>query len=129
ASTPFPYTTRFRSGGIGATINIKTLRPLETRESQFKISAKALHDTTNNTGDDITPEISGLANWTNADGTFGVSFSASYAERDSSIAGAHENNWNIGVWDAAAIANNQNNLYSWTRDPSGAISATIENAP
>lgn len=117
------------SGGIGATINIKTLRPLETHESQFNVSAKALHDTTNNTGHDITPEISGVANWANADRTFGLSFSASYSERDSSIAGAAENNWNIGVWDAAAIANNQNNLYSWTKDATGAISATIENAP
>ncbi len=117
------------SGGIGATINIKTLRPLETHETQVKVSAKALHDTTNNTGDDITPEISGLLNWANQERSFGVSLSASYSERDSSIAGAHENNWNIGVWDAQAIAENRNNLYSWTHDPSGAISATIENAP
>jgi TonB-dependent receptor len=117
------------SGGIGATINVKTVRPLEAPDNEFKVSAKALHDTTNNTGDDITPEISGLANWANGGRTFGVSLSASYSERDSSIAGAHENNWNIAVWDAAAIANNRNNLYSWTHDASGAISATIENAP
>ena len=117
------------SGGIGATINVKTVRPLEAHENQVRVSAKALHDTTNNTGDDVTPEVSGLVNWANDDNTFGVSLSASYSERDSSIAGAHENNWNIAVWDAEAIANNRNNLYSWTHDPSGAISARIENAP
>lgn len=117
------------SGGIGATINVKTLRPLEAGETKLRLSGKGLHDTTNNAGKDITPELSGLANWVNANNNFGVSLSGSYSERDSSIAGAAENNWNIGVWDAAAIANNQNNLYSWTRDANANISAVIENAP
>lgn len=117
------------TGGIGASINIKTLRPLETSENQVRITGKALHDTTNETGDDITPEISGLATWVNSDSNIGVSVTASYSERDSSIAGASENNWNIGVWDSDAIANNENNLYSWTRDSDNNITADIENAP
>jgi TonB-dependent receptor len=117
------------TGGIGATVNILTLRPLEGADERVGVSIKAMHDTTNNGGDDITPELSGLVSWVNEDNQFGASLTASYSKRDSSIAGAHENNWNIGVWDAEAIANNENNLYSWTRNADGEITANIVNPP
>ena len=48
------------TGGIGSVINIKTIRPLDVPETTFNLSAKANHDTTNEDGDDWTPEISGI---------------------------------------------------------------------
>ncbi len=41
------------------------------------------HDTTNRTGDDVTPEVSGIFSFANDDKTFGVGLSASYQKRDS----------------------------------------------
>ena len=70
ASTP--------SGGIGGTINVQTAMPLDVGQ-QFAVSAKVVDDAG---GDSATPELSGLGSWVNDAGTFGVSASASYQERD-----------------------------------------------
>jgi TonB-dependent receptor len=80
ASTP--------TGGIGATINIKTARPLENPGFWSSVGIKGVHDTSNDNlpdalqGDDFTPEVSGIFSTTSADERFGVSLSASYQERD-----------------------------------------------
>ncbi|MEP4149424.1 MAG: TonB-dependent receptor [Halioglobus sp.] len=74
------------TGGIGSVINIKTIRPLDVRETTLNLSAKANHDTTNEDGDDWTPEISGIYAQTFADDTFGVAITGSYSERDSGFA-------------------------------------------
>ncbi len=66
------------SGGIGGTINVQTIRPLDVG-TQFSIGAKAVDDAG---GDSTTPELSGLGSWVNDDGRFGVSAFASYQERD-----------------------------------------------
>ncbi len=68
------------SGGIGGTINIQTIRPLETG-TQFSIGAKALQDSG---ASGTTPEVSGVGSWANDAGTFGVSAFASMQERESS---------------------------------------------
>lgn len=68
------------SGGIGATININTLKPLEQGENSASIGVKAVKD---QSGDGITPELSGVANWVNEDSTFGVSLFGSFQKRDS----------------------------------------------
>ncbi|TVZ41208.1 TonB-dependent receptor [Alteromonadaceae bacterium 2753L.S.0a.02] len=86
------------SGGIGATVNITTTRPLDKEGLAYTVAGKAVHDTTNRVGDDITPELSGLLSWSN--GTFGVAGAASYQVRHSGAAGAAENNWNIAQWDS-----------------------------
>ena len=65
------------SGGLGGTINIETIQPLESA-NQFSIGAKALSDS----GGGTTPEISGLGSWTNDAGTFGVSAFGSVQERE-----------------------------------------------
>ena len=65
------------SGGLGGTINIQTIQPLESA-NQFSIGAKALSDS----GGGTTPEISGLGSWTNDAGTFGVSAFGSVQERE-----------------------------------------------
>ncbi|MDE0816734.1 MAG: TonB-dependent receptor [Pirellulaceae bacterium] len=66
------------SGGIGGTINVQTAKPLDVGH-QLAMSAKMVDDAG---GSSITPELSGLGSWVNDAGTFGVSASASYQERD-----------------------------------------------
>ncbi|HEY5850478.1 MAG TPA: TonB-dependent receptor, partial [Lysobacter sp.] len=74
-------------GGIGATINIRTARPLES-EPVINVGMKAVHDTSNGNlpdslqGSDITPEISGIFSQRYFDGKFGVALTGSYQERD-----------------------------------------------
>ena len=102
ASTP--------TGGIGATINIKTARPLNNQGLHANIGIKTVNDTSNShlpnaiQGDDYTPEISGIFSNTYADGKFGIALTASYQERDlgynqASVANGwrpfrgDENNW------------------------------------
>ncbi|HSD17414.1 MAG TPA: TonB-dependent receptor [Thermomonas sp.] len=76
------------AGGIGATLNIKTARPLDAGNIA-NIGVKAVHDTSNGNlpdslqGNDITGEISGIFSRTFADGTFGISLTGSYQDRDS----------------------------------------------
>jgi TonB-dependent receptor len=72
------------SGGIGATINIKTIRPLESG-NKASIGAKAVFDA--GSDNKATPEVSGLMSWANDAQTFGVSAFASYQERKSSARG------------------------------------------
>lgn len=80
ASTP--------TGGIGATINIKTARPLNNPGLHANVGIKTVNDTSNRNlpdgiqGDDVTPEISGIFSNTYADGKFGIALTASYQERD-----------------------------------------------
>lgn len=79
ASTP--------TGGIGAAINIRTARPLESGP-QASIGFKAVHDTSvdnlpdSYSGDSFTPEVSGIFSQTFADGKFGIALTGSYQERD-----------------------------------------------
>lgn len=82
------------SGGIGGTVNIQTLRPLEVGD-QYSFGAKAMQD---DGASGVTPEISGVGSWTNDAGTFGVAAFASYQEREFSsrtagVAGAF--NWQV----------------------------------
>ena len=105
------------SGGIGATVNIKTARPLDNPGFKLSVGAKALMDTSNKDGEDITPEVSGIVSWTDPNDMFGVSLTASYQERDSGFAGASVNDWNIARWDGSS------NIYSM------AGNGVVENAP
>ncbi|MDX2413043.1 MAG: TonB-dependent receptor [Woeseiaceae bacterium] len=73
---------RLPSGGMGATIDIKTARPLDSSDMVFSLGAKAVLDGSVENGDSATPEISGIFSNTSADGRFGVAVSASYQERN-----------------------------------------------
>jgi TonB-dependent receptor len=105
------------TGGIGATINIKTTRPLETPGLHSSFGVKAVTDRSEeNLPNDfdhhkVTPEISGIYSNTFADDKFGVAISASYQDRSAgynqaavqsgyhSILGSDANAW-------GTIANN-----------------------
>ena len=73
------------SGGMGATINIKTIRPLDSG-NKASIGVKAVFDE-GAADDEITPEVSGLFSWANDSETIGFSAFASYQDRKSSIRG------------------------------------------
>ncbi|MEL1263004.1 TonB-dependent receptor [Pseudoxanthomonas putridarboris] len=74
-------------GGIGATINIKTARPLDSGPVA-NVGLKTVHDTSNGNlpdslqGKDFTGELSGIFSQTYADGKLGIALSGSYQERD-----------------------------------------------
>ncbi len=76
------------TGGIGATINIKTARPLENPGLRANYGINGVIDTSNDNlpgmlqGDSVTPEVSGIFSNTMADGKFGVALTGSYQERD-----------------------------------------------
>lgn len=99
------------TGGIGATINIKTARPLDNPGLHSSLGLKGMIDESSQNlpshlqGDEITPEISGIYSNTFGDDKFGVSLTASYQERNSGFnqaavgngwrpfAGDDTNNW------------------------------------
>ena len=106
------------TGGIGATINVQTIRPLDSAGTQASIGVKAVDDTS---GDDVTPEVSGLYSWTNDDSTFGVSVFGSFQERDSGSRHSSVEEFGLRTWDSS----NPDNLANL-----GIVSdATIVNAP
>ncbi|WKL57033.1 TonB-dependent receptor [Asticcacaulis sp. ZE23SCel15] len=83
------------SGGIGATLNIKTLRPINRSGSTGSITVKGLHGENMVDGKDWTPEVSGAYSWGSEDKTFGVAVFGSYSERDVATRTATQNSWNI----------------------------------
>jgi len=93
------------TGGVGATINVETIRPLETDGTQVSVGVKAVKDTS---GDDVTPEVSGLYSWSNDDSTFGVSLFGSFQERDSGSRHASVEEFGLRTWDSTDPANLSN---------------------
>ena len=81
------------TGGIGSMVNVKTARPLDNPGLNFTIGAKGMMDTTNEVGDDITPEISAIISNTFANDTIGAQLALSYQERDSRLVNADIDNW------------------------------------
>jgi TonB-dependent receptor len=86
------------SGGIGATLNIMTGRPLDLG-NQTSVGGKIDYDRSNNNipgllkGANLTPEVSALISRKfGQDDMFGVSLSASYQKRNSGFANAQTPN-------------------------------------
>ena len=84
-------------GGLGASINLKTVRPLDAGGTKASFAAKAVNDSTvdRGYGRDLTPELSGLYSWANEEGTFGVAITAAYQERENVRSNAFVNNWQL----------------------------------
>jgi TonB-dependent receptor len=123
------------TGGIGASINVRTARPLDNDGVVINIGAKALNDSTNRVGDDFTPEVSGIFSFTSENRTFGVGLSASYSKRDSGSSGSTVNDWHIQPWNTDLAANRgsaplfvDNNDTPYLADDDEVV-ATIDNAP
>ena len=84
------------SGGIGATINIVTQRPLDGHVTGLRgsIGAKAQEDTSLHQLKP-TPEVSGILTWSNPQNTFGATIFGAYQKRLSAAASSTSNDWNI----------------------------------
>lgn len=81
------------SGGIGATINIQTHRPLDLPGTQATLGVKGIADSSVSDGDDVTPELSGVFSWNNDEETFGIGLFGGYSKRDSGAAIGQTNDW------------------------------------
>ncbi len=68
-------------GGLGATINIKTARPLDNPGLQFSAGVKGVYDDSAQ-DPSVTPEVSGIYSQTFADDKFGVGLSLIYQDRE-----------------------------------------------
>lgn len=66
-------------GGIGGTVNVKTLKPLDGEEFSIAGSVGAAYA---ELADEFTPQGSLLVNWHNQDGTFGVNVAGIYQKRE-----------------------------------------------
>jgi iron complex outermembrane receptor protein len=85
------------TGGLGATVNIVTTKPLQNPGERYSVSAKAINDTSNVEGLDITPEYSALYSNTFADESFGVAFSFVHHRRDFQKQSANIQGWQANV--------------------------------
>ncbi len=92
------------SGGIGATVNVKTARPFDTSGTVLNVGAKGVYDESSPFDTEISPEVSGIFSMTNDDKTWGVGLSASYQKRHGGSVQFTENAWNIQAWDGTSAA-------------------------
>ncbi|WP_426369060.1 TonB-dependent receptor [Pseudocolwellia sp. HL-MZ7] len=81
------------TGGLGATVNIVTAKPLQNPGQKFTFMAKGNHDSSVEAGDDITPEFAGMYSNTFDDDRFGVSANFSYHRRDFQRQAANVRSW------------------------------------
>ena len=92
------------TGGIGATVNIRTHRPLDNADDGMVLSlgAKAVMDESS-PDESWTPEVSGIYSQTFADGKFGIALTGIYQDRE------------FG-YNQAATANGYRSFYGDTND-------------
>ncbi len=97
------------TGGIGATVNMLSARPLNSSGFKAVVSGKAVHETSvEDVGDKFTPEISGLVSNTFADDTIGVLVSGSYQDRNNREENAAVDNWIPNVGTGTGVITNNN---------------------
>lgn len=85
------------TGGLGATVNIVTVKPLQSPGEKFSLMGKGIYDSSNVAGDDITPEFGGIYSNTFLDETFGVALSVSHHRRDFQKQEANIQGWQANV--------------------------------
>ncbi|MBY8828340.1 TonB-dependent receptor [Hephaestia mangrovi] len=89
------------SGGIGATINVVSNRPLDAHKPGLtgSIGVKADWDNSADAciscGAAVTPEASGIVSWSDPEQRIGVSVFGSYQKRNFSFPSVANNGWNI----------------------------------
>jgi len=89
------------AGGIGATVNIVTSRPLDNKSSSFNYSVAGLYDDLRG---DVSPELSGVGHWVNDSGTVGFSGGVSYSDRASQIDRVFTNGFALRSGETAIFA-------------------------
>lgn len=85
------------TGGLGATVNIVTMKPFNSPGEKYVFSAKTLHDSSNVEGENFTPEISALYSNTFNDESLGFSFSFNHHRRDFQKQSARIQGWQANV--------------------------------
>jgi TonB-dependent receptor len=85
------------SGGLGATVNIVTTKPLSRSGQHFSVMGKGIYDTSNEAGSDVTPEISAVYSNTSKEDMFGIAFSISHQQRDFQRQSANIQGWQANV--------------------------------
>ena len=81
------------TGAIGATMSIRTTRPLESPGMNFTASANGLHDQSTEEGSAFTPEVSALFSNTFADDRVGVALSVVRQDRNNGASTASVGGW------------------------------------
>ncbi|CAM3937035.1 MULTISPECIES: TonB-dependent receptor [Pseudoalteromonas] len=106
------------AGGIGGTVILHTKKPLERENHSGYLKAEANY---NDAYDKTSPQMSGLYNWINEEGSFGTSLNLSYQEVNTQ----RDGNEAIGGWygyyrnDKPNQINNSlddNNVYNTSSD-------------
>lgn len=85
------------SGGLGATVNIVTTKPLSIPGEKYSFSGKLINDTSNEVGDDLTPEFSAIYSNTFNDESIGLAFSFNHQQRDFQKQLANIQGWQANV--------------------------------
>lgn len=88
------------TGGIGATVNIRTARPLDIGERSMSFGAKAVTDTSAQSSS-WTPEVSGIYSDVFADGKFGITLTGIYQDREFGYNQARIEQWRFCEGDDA----------------------------
>lgn len=93
------------TGGLGATVNIVTTKPLQSPGQKFSLMTKGIYDSSNETGEDVTPEVAGVYTNTFHDDRIGVSANFSYQRRDFQRQSANIRSWqlNPNLSDSAVV--------------------------
>lgn len=83
------------TGGMGATINVRTQRPFDIKETVASVGVKLVNDQSarrlpgEEQGKNATPELSGIYSTQSNDGTFGIALMGTYQVRDSGYSQAN----------------------------------------
>jgi TonB-dependent receptor len=98
------------SGGMGATIDIRTNRPLDHDGGKIigSVGAKGILDKSQPFDTSITPEFSGNFSYANPDKTWGIGLDASFTKRHGGSVQATENTWAVQPWTGIANGFNAN---------------------
>ena len=81
------------TGGLGATVNIVTAKPFQQPGEKFSLMLKGIHDSSNEVGENVTPEVAGIYSITFEDDRFGFSANFSYYNRDFQRQAANIQGW------------------------------------
>lgn len=92
------------TGGIGASVNIRTARPFDNDGFVVNVGGKGVYDDSAPFDSDVTPEFSGIFSYTSDDRVWGVSLSTSYQERHGGSVQSTVNAWNIQEWTGTSSA-------------------------
>src|SRR5712672_1015976 len=109
-------TAHLQSGGVGATVNIKTARPFDYSGFKFSGSADMNHD--QNSGKSA-PDASFLVSDLFADGTLGALLSGSYQKRKDELKAATTDGWIVNGGTPTSAINGGAGVQKTASNPQG----------